>query len=88
MAEASGPRRRLESFGERAARHRAAAGVANVLALVIAQAKLAAEETDSIDVPLFLGAVAGKAFAVMHDKQGDTRLVLELQEGTLSPSQA
>lgn len=46
------------------------------------------EETDSIDVPLFLGAVAGKVFAAMDDKQRDTRLVLELQDGTLSRRQA
>lgn len=46
------------------------------------------EGTDSIDVPLFLGAVAGKVFAALDDKQNDTRLVLELQDGTLSRRQA
>jgi two-component sensor histidine kinase len=76
-ASAPEAQRALESFENRI---RLMAAIDDMLALD--------EETDSIDVPLFLGAVAGKAFAAMTDKQRDTRLVLELQDGTLSRRQA
>ena len=66
--------RALESFENRI---RLMAAIDEMLALD--------EETDSIDVPLFLGAVAGKAFAAMTDKRRETRLVLELQDGDVQP---
>ncbi|MCU0894945.1 MAG: GAF domain-containing protein [Rhodospirillales bacterium] len=76
-ATAPEAQRALESFENRI---RLMAAIDDMLALD--------EETDDIDVPLFLGAVAGKAFAAMSDKQRETRLVLELQDGTLSRRQA
>jgi two-component sensor histidine kinase len=46
------------------------------------------DAADGVDVPLFLGAVSGKVFAAMDDKQRDTRLMLDLQDGTLSRRQS
>ncbi|HRK95806.1 MAG TPA: GAF domain-containing protein, partial [Rhodospirillales bacterium] len=46
------------------------------------------EVSDTVDLPLFLGTVAGKVFAAMHDKQNEARLVLDLQDGSLSRRQS